>query len=176
MLTCFLIMGSLEDHAMKVLAPACALLLSVASPLRCQAQPTAARESKPDFSKVRQFIQEQLVATSIPSISVAVARRGKILWEEGFGWADRENRVPATEHAMYQTASVTKLMTSTAVMILQERKQLDLMGAPARTLPEIRSLLFGRRVEVKHGIVEQAEVSASTVAVRLPEDRHERLR
>jgi CubicO group peptidase (beta-lactamase class C family) len=114
------------SYPVRALGAACVLLLSLASPLRCQAQPTAARESKPDFSKVRQFIQEQLVATSIPSIAVAVARRGKILWEEGFGWADRENRIPATEHTMYQTASVTKLMTSTAVMILQERKQLDL--------------------------------------------------
>jgi CubicO group peptidase (beta-lactamase class C family) len=152
-------MGSLEDHAMKVLAlagasplppspvrvlgpgpgprrcplsrprrgsPACALLLSLASSLPCLAQPNAARGGKPDFTKVRQFIQEQIVATSVPSIAVAVARRGEILWEEGFGWADRENRVPATEHTMYATASVTKSMTATALMILQGRKQLDL--------------------------------------------------
>jgi CubicO group peptidase (beta-lactamase class C family) len=158
-LTCFLIKGSLEDHAMKVLAlagasplppyparvlgpgtgprrcplsrprrgsPACALLLSLVSSLPCQAQPNAARGGKPDFTKVRQFIQEQIVSTSVPSIAVAVARRGEIVWEEGFGWADRENRVPATEHTMYATASVTKLMTSTALMILQGRKRLDL--------------------------------------------------
>jgi CubicO group peptidase (beta-lactamase class C family) len=116
----------LPSNPVRVLGAPCVLLLSLMSPLQCQAQPSTAREGKPDFAKVRQFIQEQLVATSIPSISVAVARRGKILWEEGFGWADRENRIPATEHTMYQTASVTKLMTSTAVMILQERKQLDL--------------------------------------------------
>jgi CubicO group peptidase (beta-lactamase class C family) len=107
-------------------SPACALLLALASPLPCQAQPNATREGKPDFARVRQFIQEQIVATSVPSIAVAVARRGEILWEEGFGWADRENRIPATEHTMYAMASVTKLMTGTAVMILQGRKQLDL--------------------------------------------------
>ncbi len=37
-------------------------------------------------------------------IAVAVARRGEILWEEGFGWADRENRNPANEHTMYYMA------------------------------------------------------------------------
>jgi CubicO group peptidase (beta-lactamase class C family) len=81
--------------------------------------------SKPDFSNVRRFIQEQLVATSVPSMSVAVARNGTILWEEGFGWADRENRVPATEHTMYYTASVTKSFTDMAIMVLHERKKLD---------------------------------------------------
>jgi len=30
-----------------------------------------------------------------------VAQKGEILWEEGFDWADRENRIPATEHTMY---------------------------------------------------------------------------
>mgnify|MGYP001022530716 CR=1 FL=1 len=29
------------------------------------------------------------------AMAVAVAREGKIIWEEAFGWADRENRVPA---------------------------------------------------------------------------------
>jgi hypothetical protein len=81
--------------------------------------------SKPDFSNVRRFIQEQLMAKSIPSMAVAVARNGTILWEEAFGWADRENRVPATEHTMYYTASVTKSFTETAIMILHERKKLD---------------------------------------------------
>jgi CubicO group peptidase (beta-lactamase class C family) len=113
-------------HTVGVPGASCVLLLSLVSPLRCQAQPITAREGKPDFSKVRQFIREQMVATSVPSIAVAVARRGEILWEEGFGWADRENRIPATEHTMYALASVTKNMTATALMLLQARKQLDL--------------------------------------------------
>jgi CubicO group peptidase (beta-lactamase class C family) len=80
----------------------------------------------PDFSRVRKLIQEQMVENALPSISVAVARRGEILWEEGFGWADRENRIPATEHTMYYLASVTKTITATAVMVLRERRHLDL--------------------------------------------------
>jgi CubicO group peptidase (beta-lactamase class C family) len=79
---------------------------------------------KPDFSNVRKSIQERVAR--YPSISVAVARKGEVLWEEGFGWADRENRVPATEHTMYYTASVTKSFTATALMILCERKKVDL--------------------------------------------------
>ena len=43
------------------------------------------RTGKPDFSNVRRLIQQQMVARSIPTISVAVARRVEILWEEGFG-------------------------------------------------------------------------------------------
>ncbi|MCI0748230.1 MAG: serine hydrolase [Verrucomicrobia subdivision 3 bacterium] len=85
-----------------------------------------AEDGKPDFSSARNLIQTQMVAKSIPAFSVAVVRRGEILWEEGFGWADRENRISATEHTPYYLASVSKTFTATAVMILQERKQLDL--------------------------------------------------
>jgi CubicO group peptidase (beta-lactamase class C family) len=82
--------------------------------------------NKPDLSKVQEIIQNKLTDSKIPSISVAVARKGEILWEQGFGWADRENRIPATEHTLYYTASVTKTFTETALMILAERKKLDL--------------------------------------------------
>jgi len=106
----------------------CALRVLFLAPVAClsilaESDPNSV--SRPDFSNVRRFIQEQLVATSVPSMSVAVARNGTILWEEGFGWADRENRVPATEHTMYYTASVTKSFTDTAIMVLHERKKLD---------------------------------------------------
>jgi hypothetical protein len=40
---------------------------------------------------------ERLVADGeVPSMAVAVARDGEIIWEEGFGLADRERNLPAT--------------------------------------------------------------------------------
>src|SRR5687767_14110279 len=98
------------------------LLLASATSLSALAESGPSHRSKPDFSKARKLIQENMVQYSIPSISVAVARRGEILWEEGFGWADRENRIPATEHTMYYMASVNKSFTAVALMSLQERK------------------------------------------------------
>jgi CubicO group peptidase (beta-lactamase class C family) len=41
-------------------------------------------------------------------MSVAVAQHGHVLWVQGFGWADREQRIPATEHTKYVLASITK--------------------------------------------------------------------
>jgi CubicO group peptidase (beta-lactamase class C family) len=99
-------------------------ILLVASVGSAAAEQSPGSESKPDFSKVRKSIQERV--SRIPSISIAVARKGEILWEEGFGWADRTNRILATEHTMYYTASVTKSFTATALMILYERKKVDL--------------------------------------------------
>jgi CubicO group peptidase (beta-lactamase class C family) len=88
-------------------------------------QTTTTQENKPDFTKVRKYIREQMAAQSVPSIAVAVARGNEILWEEGFGLADRENHMRATELTPYSLASVTKSITGTAIMMLQERCQLN---------------------------------------------------
>lgn len=113
-------LNCVQAIAFRILILACVAFL----PAVAQSGPSGA--TKPDFSRVRKLIQEQTASGTIPAISVAVARKGEVLWEEGFGWADREKRIASTEHTMYYTASVTKTFTETALMILYERKKLDL--------------------------------------------------
>ena len=79
-----------------------------------------------NFDGVRALIQRQLTERQVPSVAVAVARDGRIVWEEAFGWADRENRVAATPHTMYSLASISKPITATGLMILKERGLVDL--------------------------------------------------
>ncbi|MBL9124765.1 MAG: beta-lactamase family protein, partial [Planctomycetaceae bacterium] len=79
-----------------------------------------------EFEAIRDKIRQALVRQNIPSIAVAVARDGQILWEEGFGWADRERRRPATEHTMYSLASISKPITATGLMVLKEQGKVDL--------------------------------------------------
>jgi CubicO group peptidase (beta-lactamase class C family) len=78
------------------------------------------------FDSVRAFIRRQMVETSAPSLAVAVARDGKILWEEGFGWADREKRIAATGHTLYSLASISKPITATGLMVLVQAGKIDL--------------------------------------------------
>ena len=83
--------------------------------------------AQPDqFERVRAAIREQMQKRNVPSVSVAVARDGKIIWEEAFGWADRENRIEATPHTIYSLASISKPFTATALMILKQRGLVDL--------------------------------------------------
>ena len=82
--------------------------------------------SADQFDSVRAFIRRQMVETSAPSLAVAVARDGKILWEEGFGWADREKRIAATEHTLYSLASISKPITATGLMVLVQAGKIDL--------------------------------------------------
>src|SRR5262245_23072102 len=84
------------------------------------------KNSSAAFDSVREFIKQQLTERRLPSIAVAVARDGQIIWEEAFGWADTEKRVPATPHTMYSLASISKPITATGLMILKERGRIEL--------------------------------------------------
>jgi CubicO group peptidase (beta-lactamase class C family) len=78
------------------------------------------------IGQIREFIRAELVERAWPSLAIAVAQQGEIVWEEGFGWADRERRIPATAHTPYSLASVSKPITATGLMVLRERGLLDL--------------------------------------------------
>lgn len=90
------------------------------------------------FERIRHLIRKGMVEERLPSLSVAVARRGEILWEEAFGWADRERRIEAAPHTMYSLASISKPITATAIMVLQEQGKLDLDRPVNDYLPDTK--------------------------------------
>ncbi len=96
-------------------------LLTFALPALVLAPPASGQ-----FEAVKATIQRKLTDGGVPSLAVAVARNGKIVWEAGYGWADREKRIPSTEHTMYSLASISKPITATGLMVLVERGQVDL--------------------------------------------------
>jgi CubicO group peptidase (beta-lactamase class C family) len=73
------------------------------------------------FEKVREDIRRSLERDSVPSLAVAVAKEGKIIWEEGFGWANKEQKVESTAHTPYSIASISKPVTATSLMVLVQR-------------------------------------------------------
>jgi len=108
------------------------LVLSVTLVTACQAPPppspvpTATAAEADPFGAVRAHIEQLVAEGQVPSMAVAVARDGEIVWEEGFGLADRERATPATEHTPYPLASISKPLTATGLMILVERGLVDL--------------------------------------------------
>ena len=63
---------------------------------------------------------------AIPGGAVAVMRDGKLIYARGFGYADVENKTPVQPDALFRIASVSKTITSAAVMKLVEEGKLTL--------------------------------------------------
>jgi CubicO group peptidase (beta-lactamase class C family) len=83
----------------------------------CAGSAIAAPKGDP-FAGLGPKIEKVRVEENLPALAVAVALQGKIVYEKGFGWADRKNRVAASEHTMFSLASVSKPITATGLMTL----------------------------------------------------------
>ena len=88
-----------------------------------EAQQTAAPDR---WQPVREAAQRLMTERGVAGLAVAVAKNGKIIWEEGFGWANREKMIPATPNTLFSLASISKPLTATGLMILVERGQIRL--------------------------------------------------
>jgi D-alanyl-D-alanine carboxypeptidase len=83
------------------------------------------------------FIQSRMEKRHIPGVSVAIVRDGELVRAKGYGLANVELSVPATENTVYQLASVTKTFTATAVMMLVEEGKLKLDDKITALLPDL---------------------------------------
>lgn len=70
--------------------------------------------------QVDSFIREKMAAQHIPGLSLAVVRDGKVIFAKGYGMANLELSVPATEKTVYLIGSITKTLTAAATMMLIE--------------------------------------------------------
>ncbi len=71
-----------------------------------------------------------------PGLSLALVDGQRLVWAEGFGYADLENEIAADANTVYRVGSISKTFTATAAMQLQEQGVMSI-DAPLRdSLPE----------------------------------------
>ena len=95
------------------------------------AQATVTVVSTPNQSRTAAIeharaIAKEWVERGIPGLSVTVAVDGKIIFSEGFGYADLEQRVPVWPTTKFRIGSVSKPLTAAALVKLGEQGKLDL--------------------------------------------------
>src|SRR6201988_1866971 len=69
-------------------------------------------------SAVENYVKTEMQHQHIPGLSLLVAKGGKIVLAEGFGLANVELQVPAKPETVFQSGSVGKQFTATAIMML----------------------------------------------------------
>ena len=70
----------------------------------------------------------------IPGMSMAVVYDQDVIWAKGFGMANREARLPATQSTLYSICSISKLFTSVGVMQLRDAGRVRLDDPVSRHL------------------------------------------
>ena len=114
------------------------------------------------IARSREAVNQLVASGEAPGVGVAVAVNGAIVWEEGFGFADLERRVPVSTQTRFGLGSLSKTMTMAAAMRLVDKGQLALDDPIERYLPDFPHL--GRGITVRRLAVHQSGLSDSFAA------------
>lgn len=115
----------------------CVLFLGLSlGPLPTEALLAQAGPTPSIKSIVEPLLRKKIAAAGIPGLSCAVMVRDKLVYAEGFGFADLENDVPATKQTVYRLASISKPVTAVLLMQIAERGDLDLDTPVHKIVPE----------------------------------------
>lgn len=79
-----------------------------------------------EFERFDKSIKRFLRNWHINGATVAIAKDNKLIFAKGYGYADTENKTEVHPNNLFRIASVSKLVTATAIMKLQEEGKLSL--------------------------------------------------
>jgi serine beta-lactamase-like protein LACTB len=86
--------------------------------------------------RARQLVRAHLTERNLPGMSVAVGLHGDLVWAEGFGWADLENRVPVEPDTRFRIGTASVALTSAALGLLLDSGRLKLDDELQTYVPE----------------------------------------
>lgn len=110
-----------------------------------------AQKSNPSINsklieEYKMLIREKMQTKHLVGVGAALIL-GDSVWKEGFGYADKENKIPFTTQTALCIGSITKTFTGMGIMQLQEKKLLDIDKPLVKYLPEFRIKTRGRDIK-----------------------------
>lgn len=85
---------------------------------------------------VAQYVKAEMARQHIPGIALLVSRNGEIVRAQGFGFSNVELQVPVKPETLFQSGSVGKQFTATAIMMLVEEGKISLDDSITKYLPD----------------------------------------
>jgi CubicO group peptidase (beta-lactamase class C family) len=85
--------------------------------------------------KVDDVISGEMAKQHIPGLALSVMRDGAVIKAQGYGLSNVELDVPVKPETIFQTGSVGKQFTATAVMMLVEERKVNLDDPISKYLP-----------------------------------------
>ncbi len=117
------------------------LLFSVVQPVRASeaASPEKLGFSGERLQRLDAVIQAQVEQKKIAGVVLYVAREGQAVRYRGYGMGDLEAGKPMTTDAIFRIASMSKAVTTTAIMMLYEEGKLMLRDPVSKYIPEFKN-------------------------------------
>jgi len=154
-------------RALKALLVSFAFLLALGVNVPAQDLPTA-KPAEVGFSaerldRITQWLKDDIQKGTIPGAVLMIVRNGRVAYFESLGVIDPETKAPMRKDAIFRIYSMSKPITSVAVMMLYEQGRLTLDEPIAKYIPAFKDMKVG--IETKG---EDGKAKLDLVAARKP--------
>jgi CubicO group peptidase (beta-lactamase class C family) len=136
-----------------------ALALGIALPAIAQGIPKAQSPEEVGFLSTRlktlsERINEGVRNNELPGAVVLIARNGRLVMFDSFGFRDKEAKVPMTNDSIFRIASMTKPIVTVAAMMLAEEGRLSIADPVSKYIPAFAETKVSVQKKAADGTVE----------------------
>jgi CubicO group peptidase (beta-lactamase class C family) len=78
------------------------------------------------INQMTAYIENHMAQNNVTGLSIALVDGQNVVWARGFGYADKENNIPADADTIYEIASVSKTFAAATIMRLAEQGLIDI--------------------------------------------------
>ena len=114
-----------------------------AQPL-AQASPDKVGFSAEGLARIDKFFEREIAAERVPGAVVAIARDGQLVHYKAYGYLNKASNEPMPLDAIFQLASMTKVMTSVGALTLNEQGRLPLKSRLGEYYPAFAQMKLGK--------------------------------
>lgn len=102
------------------------LLVAMATCFIATASALTAADYSGELAALRETARGVIARAELSGVSIALIDDQRLVFAEGFGFADKKRRIPSAANTVYRCGSISKLFTATATMQLAEQGRLDI--------------------------------------------------
>ncbi len=100
--------------------------------------------SQEGLKKIDAFFADQIANNQLPGAVLAVAKNGKLVIFKPYGYVDKASNKPMTTDAIFNLASMTKVMASVGALTFYEEGKLPLNAPISNWLPQFKDMKVGK--------------------------------
>jgi CubicO group peptidase (beta-lactamase class C family) len=102
-----------------------------------------------DIAQLESFIQEKMIQTKLPGLSLVLLENAQVIQQRNFGFRNLQKRGAPTSETLFGLGSITKVFTALAIMQLRDKGLLS-VGDPVSKYLGVRLESLGEPICIKH--------------------------
>src|SRR5882762_11251994 len=105
-----------------------------------RARPEEVGLSSERLARISATLKADIEAGRIPGAVIAIARHGKLVALDAYGWRDKATGIAMTTDTIFNIASMTKPMTAVGALMLYEQGKLLIDDPLSKYFPKFASM------------------------------------